>query len=304
MAYLPSRWSNVATTNGLRVVILSNVPEVADVLTTTVTRLGHDPAAVVAARRRKPTPGLNSIDASTELKGTKVVIVPEKAAVEPTLRSLKPDVLMSWSFPWLVTGGALALPTLGAINFHPSLLPRHRGPNPVAWTIRMGDSDYGITWHRMSPEYDCGPILAQRSTPVLDEDTVSDVQPRLTTLGLRMLRGVFVRLIEGDPGDPQPMEGATLAEPFGEDYATIDWSRSAREIHDQVRAWSFTAGTHSVIGPMGELDGHAVRITRTTLREPEVGGCRINCGDGPLWILEYETLNGAACGSTVGFTMP
>ena len=125
-------------TSSFRVVILSNVPEVAAMLSTTVTRLGSDPVAVVAAKRRKPTPGLTSIDASTELKGTQVIIVPERGSMEPTLRSLQPDVLLSWAFPWLVPEAALALPSLGAINYHPSVLPRHRGSNPVAWTIRRG----------------------------------------------------------------------------------------------------------------------------------------------------------------------
>lgn len=287
-------------TSSFRVVILSNVPEVAAMLSTTVTRLGSDPVAVVAAKRRKPTPGLTSIDASTELKGTQVIIVPERGSMEPTLRSLQPDVLLSWAFPWLVPEAALALPSLGAINYHPSLLPTHRGSNPVAWTIRMGDSHYGVSWHRMSPEYDSGPILAQRSTPVLVEDTIYDVGPRITTLGLRMLRGVFERLTEGDPGDPQPAAGVTLAGPFGEDYATIDWSTSARAVHDQVRAWTFTPGTHSVTGPRAQLDGQMVRIVRTTLRKPGDGGRRIDCGDGPLWVLEDESLDWAGDRPTLG----
>ena len=65
-------------------------------------------------------------------------------------------------FPWKVPADALAVPKLGWLNGHPSLLPRHRGPVPLAWAIRNGDEDFGITFHRMDAELDTGPILAQR----------------------------------------------------------------------------------------------------------------------------------------------
>lgn len=278
------------STGGWRIVILSNIPDVADMLASTLRRLGHEPVAAMAALRRKPTPGLASFDASTVIPGTPVLIAPDKESVEPMLASLQPDLAVSWAFPWRLSPGALRVPTYGVINYHPSLLPRHRGSNPVAWTIRSGDSDYGVTWHRMDSTFDTGAILAQKSTPVLVEDTVYDVVPRLCTLGLRMLRGVLERVAAGDPGDPQSNEGASDAEPFGLDYASIDWSMPARAVHDQVRAWAFTPGTHSVVGPIGEVDGTMVRVLRTSLDRPAEEGLRIECGDGPLWILEMEPL--------------
>lgn len=279
---------------GLRVAILTAVPEVAAMTTTTLVRLGHEPVVVVGARRRKPTPGLTSLNATSTVPGTEVVIAPDKAGVEPILRSLHPDLVLSWAFPWRVLPGALAVPDYGSINYHPSLLPRHRGANPVAWTIRMGDSDYGVTWHRMEPGFDSGPILSQRATPVLEDDTIYDVIPRLTVLGLRMLRDVMVRVLRREPGEPQPTEGVTEAGPFGDDYAAIDWSGTAQAIHTQVRAWTFTPGTHSVIGPIGEVEGRRVRVVRTSLHPPADGiehdAVAVECGDGPLWVLDTEPL--------------
>jgi methionyl-tRNA formyltransferase len=283
-----------AAQSGLRVVILSAIPEVAAMTATTLRRLGHEPVAAVGALRRKPTPGLSSLTATSEVPGTEVIIAPDKDSVEPILRSLSPDLVLSWAFPWRVLEGALAVPRYGSVNYHPSLLPRHRGSNPVAWTIRMGDSNYGVTWHRMEPGFDSGPILAQRASPVLEEDTIYDVVPRLNMIGLRTLRGVLERVARGDPGDPQPTEGVTEAGPFGDDYATIDWSMPAREIHTQVRAWAFTPGTHSVIGPIAELQGRRVRVLRTSLQPPEDvsgrDGLVVECGDGPLWVLATELL--------------
>jgi methionyl-tRNA formyltransferase len=279
---------------GWRVVILSAIPEAAGMLATTVRRLGHEPVAIVGAKRRKPTPGLNLIVETTQVPGSEVVIAPDKDAVEPILQSLGPDLVLSWAFPWRVPEGALNVARYGAVNYHPSLLPRHQGPNPMAWTIRSGDSHYGVTWHRMISEMDRGPILAQRAIPVTEEDTIYDVIPRLSVLALRMLRQVFDRLAQGDPGDPQPVEGATEAGPFGDDYATIDWSLPARSVHRQVQAWAFTPGTHSVTGPIAELRGDTVRVVRTSLRPPDDGddrtALRVACGDGPIWVLETKPI--------------
>ncbi len=280
--------------SGLQVVILSAIPEVAAMTATTLRRLGHQPVAAVGARRKKPTPGLTSLDETSTVPGTEVVIAPDKDGVEPILRSFHPDLVLSWAFPWRVTEGALAVPRYGSINYHPSLLPRHRGANPVAWTIRMGDRDYGVTWHRMEPGFDSGPILAQRATPVLDDDSIYDVVPRLTVLGLRMLPGVMERVLGREPGEPQPAEGVTEAGPFGDDYATIDWSLPAGAIHTQVRAWAFTPGTHSVTGPTADLHGRRVRVLRTSLHRPDDGdgpeAVRVECGDGPLWVLATEAV--------------
>ncbi len=271
-----------------RVAILSVSPDIADLTAAALKRLGHDPVAAVAPRRRKPVPDWLTLDAVGGLQETDVVVAPDKESLEPILRSLSPDIAVCWAFPWRVPPEALQVPRLGAIKCHPSLLPRHRGPNPLAWTIRLGDENYGLTWHRMDIEFDSGPVLAQRSTPVLVEDTFREVIPRLNGIGLRMLRGVLNSVLAGEPGEPQPDSGVTEAPAFGEDYAVIDWSRPARAVHDQVRAWPFAIGSGPVDGPFGEIAGRRVKVVRTTLSEPSGGSTLVECGDGPLWVLQAE----------------
>jgi methionyl-tRNA formyltransferase len=273
-----------------RVVVLSGNPGVVHITAAALLRSGHEPVAAIVPRWRDAADDLSVFRAGLPVPTTEVILAPERSELEPLLRSLQPDLMLSWEFPWLIPTGALGAPAYGSINYHPSLLPRHRGPSPVAWSIRMGDDRYGATWHRMDGQFDHGPTLAQRATPADPGDTASDIGRRLTTMGLRMLPSVIERVVARDPGDPQPGHGATEEGPFGEDYATIDWSMPARAIHDQVRAWAFIPPSHPVVGPIGELDGQRVRLAATTLRQPddEGGARRVECGDGPLWVLETE----------------
>jgi methionyl-tRNA formyltransferase len=99
---------------------------------------------------------------------------------------------------------------------------------------------------------------------------------------------VLRRVTEGDPGEAQSSEDATEERVFGSDYAYIDWSSPKRSIHDQVRAWAFMEQGGPVIGPLAEIDGRLTRIIATTLRTPGVEAQRVECGDGPIWILESE----------------
>jgi methionyl-tRNA formyltransferase len=140
----------------------------------------------------------------------------------------------------------------------------------------------------MDAELDTGPILAQTSVPILDEETtVFETGPRMLEATLSLLPRVFERLVAGDPGDPQATEGASWAGFLGEDYATIDWSQPAREIHNQVRAWNY-AFQDDPAGPFAELDGERVKVKRTSLTDPGDGSTPHETGDGQIWILETE----------------
>ena len=206
------------------------------------------------------------------------------------MQAVRPDFLLCWAFAWRIPPEALAVPKLGSVNYHPSLLPRYRGPNPLAWAVRNGDDHFGVTWHRMDPRFDAGPILGQRSTPMAADDTLDEVVLRLNTLALRMLPDVMDRLASGDEGVPQSESGASHAPRFGDDYSTIDWSSSRSDVHRQVRAWGFTLATSSK-GPVAEVNGQLVRILKTSLADPGPGAPRVECSDGPIWILDSEPVD-------------
>jgi methionyl-tRNA formyltransferase len=278
---------------GWRIAIISGVLPIVEPLVPYLRELGHEPVAWLMARRKegetRPLPPWGEITDSNAPAGVSLLYAPDKDAVAPLLRGLEPDVVLCAGFSWKLPQEALDVARLGSVNEHPALLPRHRGPIPLAWALREGDGQFGITWHRMDAELDTGPILAQTTIPIEDEDTViTEFGPKLIAASFGLLPEVFERLAAGDPGDPQSEEGASWAAYFGKDYATVDWSQPARKIHDQVRAWHLSFGLTEVPGPIAELDGERVKLLRTSLTDPGNGVRAVETGDGNLWIVESE----------------
>jgi methionyl-tRNA formyltransferase len=276
---------------GLRIVVVSTVSPIVSALVPRLSELGHEAVALLAARRDpdRPPPDVAALSDANAPVGLDLLYARDKHAIERLLRAYEPDLMVCWGFPWKIPGAALSVPALGSINQHPGLLPRYRGPVPFAWALRNGDSHLGVTWHRMDAELDTGPILAQATVPIEDDDcTIEEIGPKLLHASLGLLPSVLERVRAGDPGDPQPAEGATWAGHFGEDFATIELAQPARRIHDQVRAWQLTFGLAPVPGPILELDGERLRVVRTGLRDPGGGARRVEAGDGPLWIVASE----------------
>ena len=278
-----------------RVVLITTVAPVAGALVEALVGLGHVPVAVMSARRRRPGPPSPwSITDATAPPDVDVLFPRDRHSIEALMRACHPDLAICWGYPWKIPLAALEVPRLGSINNHPAFLPRHRGPIPVSWAIREGDGSFGVTWHRMDAELDTGAILAQTSVPDRDDEFgFEELGPRMLEAALQILPRVLERLAAGDPGDSQGADGASWAGHFDADYVQIDWSRPAQEIHRQVRAWAFAAGTEVEVGPIATIDGRPARITRTSLVEPpggdaDDGPIRMNAGDGPIWVVAWE----------------
>jgi methionyl-tRNA formyltransferase len=198
-------------------------------------------------------------------------------------------------FPWKIPPAALAVPRLGWVNGHPSLLPRHRGPIPIAWAIRAGDEEIGFTIHRMDAELDTGPILAQRRFPIGEYEPPDVFFPRIGPFGMEALAEALERLAAGDDGTPQ--EGGNYESFFAEEDAWLDLSRPAVEVHRLVWAWRYAIALDGPRGALLELDGKTERVLATSLKEVE-GARRLDCGDAPLWIVETEDLSSEEASSS------
>ena len=262
----------------MRVVVLTQVPPVAFGYAAIAAALGHEVVAVVVPRPTADDPQ-RFLDAAPE--GADVVFPATKRSLAPLLRAYDADVGLCTGFSWLVPQEAIDVPRLGIVNGHPTLLPRGRGPHPFAWAVRNGDTEIGLTYHFMDASFDTGNVLAQKAIPFEPEETEETLVPKLEAAAQELLPQVFAKLEAGDPGTPQG--GGDYQTFFEPGYAHIDVTRSREEVHRQVRAWSFVPDRFRT-GPLhGDL-----RIARTSLTEVD-GAERIDCADGPLWIVEYGT---------------
>jgi methionyl-tRNA formyltransferase len=151
------------------------------------------------------------------------------------LRRLQPDLLVVVAYGQIVPSRVLAIPRLGAVNVHASLLPRHRGAAPVAAAIIAGDSETGVTIMRMDEQLDHGPILAVRATAIGPRDDAVELTSRLSALGAQLLVETLAHLQEIDAVE-QDHAAATVARRLSKEDGELGWEMGALEIDRRVRA--------------------------------------------------------------------
>jgi methionyl-tRNA formyltransferase len=269
-----------------RVVLITVLPVVARGYAEIVRALGHEPVAVIAPRRRvpgaPPTP-FAAEHVADDPDDLDVLFAASKHSIAPLLRAYEPDLALCTGFPWLIPAEAIAVPKHGIVNGHPSLLPRYRGPFPIAWAVRNGETEIGMSYHLMDAQFDTGNLLAQKPIPLAEDETEETLFAQFPALTAELLPIVFDKLARGDRGEPQ--EGGEYQSVFGADYRFVDLTQNAADVHRQVRAWSFVPPILPEMGPILERDGTKVRLLRTSLTEVP-GAERLECADGPLWVVE------------------
>ncbi len=274
-----------------RVVLVTRIAPVLAGFDAVVRAAGHTPVALLTMRdvdgRYGALPDTGGLVAAAAAD-LDVLLPARRRTIAPLLASAEPDLVVCMGFPWKIPPDALAVPRLGWLNGHPSLLPRHRGPLPVAWAIREGEDEIGITFHRMDAELDTGPILSQRRYPLGELEPPDVFFPRLGPVVGEALAEALERLEAGDEGTAQ--HGGSYETFFAEDDAWLDLSRPAAEVHRLVWAWRYAISPGGTQGALLELDGAPVRVLATSLTEVE-GTRRLDCGDGPLWVVETEELS-------------
>jgi methionyl-tRNA formyltransferase len=275
-----------------RVVLVTQILPVAQGFGAAVTGLGHEPVALLSTVDREGRyDSAMRMDLSQLPPELDILVPARRSSIAPLLRSVEPDLVVCMGFPWKIPPDALAVPPLGWVNGHPSLLPRHRGPIPVAWAIRSGDDEIGITFHRMDAELDTGPILAQRPYPLGEPEEPDAFYEKFGQVVGMTLVEALERLASGDEGDAQE-DGGEYETFFTAEDAWLDLSRPAADVHRLVWAWRYGLIPDGTKGALLELDGKPLRILVTSLAEVEGATC-VECADGALWIVETEELSEA-----------
>jgi methionyl-tRNA formyltransferase len=182
----------------------------------------------------------------------RVVMDPQKdwAGFTRRARSLAPDLLVSWFFTRRIPMELCGAARLGGVGVHPSLLPRHRGPDPYFAAIDAGDLVTGVTAHRLEQDYDTGAILAQRPVPIDPGWNAWNLARALDRPSLQLLREVAADAARGEPlvGRPQDEALATAAPVPGDDEQRLCWELPAEAIVRRIRALAPNPGASCWLG--------------------------------------------------------
>ena len=150
---------------------------------------------------------------------------------ETALRNMSPDLILVAGFHRLIPQNIIKIPKIEIINFHPSLLPRHRGGTPNRWVIRNGEEETGITAHLVNEEFDCGDVVLQDKILVKPDETWGDLELRINDLVAEMVYKTL-EIVKGGKvnGVPQKNGIATCEPSFRGKDRVIDWCLSPVEI--------------------------------------------------------------------------
>ncbi len=210
-------------------------------------------------------------------------------------RALAPDLILSAMYRRLLGPPLLALPRRGALNLHPSLLPRYRGRAPVNWAILNEEPESGLTLHHMAPAADAGDIVAQARLALAPDETALTLHRRLIPLAVALVREWLPRVVAGTaPRTPQDERAATTCRKRTPADGALDWRWPATRCDALVRAV-----TRPYPGAFGAVDGRVLRVwrTRPTADLPgarpgdarTIAGTRhVQTGRGALALLEWE----------------
>jgi methionyl-tRNA formyltransferase len=213
-----------------------------------------------AGRRMEPNP--TPVDVTARELGIDTVLTPERlrapASVGAVL-ALAPELAVLADYGQIVPISLLEM-RHGALNLHPSLLPRHRGATPVPAAILAGDAETGVTLMRMDAGLDTGPIVAQSRRALDGTETSPSLEGELATQAAALLADHLAPWLHGELGaHPQSDEGVTLTRPLRREDGRLDPARSAIALERQVRAYQPWPGSF-VETPAGRLVVWSARV--------------------------------------------
>lgn len=218
------------------------------------------------------------------------------------LKLLKPQFILVVAYGQFLPKEILSLPEQGCVNLHPSLLPKYRGPAPIPWAILQGEEKTGVTTMLIGEGMDAGPILLQDEIEIEPEDTAATLHDKLAIMGAELLFKTIEGLEKGRLSPiPQAEELASYAPKLKKEDGRIDWKKTSRQIHNQVRAMNPWPGAYTF------YSGDLLKVWQARLcgegkigmeGEPGKilgivdGGIEVQTGNQPLLITEIQRAGG------------
>ena len=224
--------------------------------------------------------------------------------VAEQFKALKPDLQVMAFVTLFVPEEFLNIPTKGSIQYHPSLLPKYRGPSAINWPIIQGETETGLSIFWPDNGLDTGPILLQKKTPISDTDSLGSVYfDRLFPMGVEaMLESVDLVKAGKAPRIKQDHSQATYEGRCGPDNARIDWGKPWKQIHDLIRgcnpapgAWTNVNGAKLQVfesKPLPAKDPKGIGGKMGEIVEVDGEGFTVVCADGRIQVLRVKPADG------------
>lgn len=251
------------------------------------------------------------------------VFQPEKVRAPESVayfERVAPDCVVIIAYGQIIPAKLIAIPRLGWINVHASLLPKYRGAAPINWAIINGETVTGLTTMQIDPGLDTGPMLLRVELPIAPDETAPELSVRLAQAGAPLIVETL-RLVEAGEITPEPQDNsqATLAPPLEKADGAIDWQLSAQFIYNRIRGlqpwpgaftrfrgkicqlWGRTRTREQILQIVATIPG--AKVTYASISGPPQPsaspgsihtnklGTWVACGEGALW-LEYVQLEG------------
>ncbi len=221
------------------------------------------------------------------------------AAAMDAVRRAAPDLLVLADYGQIVPEALLTLPRFGALNLHPSLLPRHRGATPIPATILAGDVETGVSLIQMDAGLDTGPVIAQVRLPLTRAETAAALETRLAVLAGELLGENLGPWLAGEIRPvPQAPEGATLTRPLSREDGRLDPTLGIDFLDRQKRAYDPWPGTfvdttlgRLIVWEVRALEGGASRRPGMLVRLP-ANRLGLATRDGLLELMEVQPAGG------------
>lgn len=207
---------------------------------------------------------------------------------------IKPDVGVVIAYGKILPQEILDAPKFGCINVHASLLPKYRGSAPIQWSVIDGESRTGVTTMQMHAGIDTGDMLLVSETDILPDETAGELHDRLSSMGAELIVRTLDALEKGEL-KPQKQDDSQscYAKMLTKELCAVDWSRSAKEIHDQIRGLSPWPVATAV------LEGKKLKLHRSAISAMDNPEARcgeiisldpltVRCGSGAIELLEVQ----------------
>ena len=284
-------------------VVFMGTPDIAATCLKKIIEDGMDVVAVYTQPDRPKGRGMKMVFSAVKevaISHNLPVFQPEHFREEETveqLRALQPDVLAVVAYGRILPQRVLDIPKLGCINIHASLLPQYRGSAPYQWAVLDGLAETGVSAQYMAAKMDAGHVIGVAKTLIGENETAGQLLDRLAVLGADLLRDTLRQVENGTAVATKQDEAAvTYAPMLDKSMCPIDFTKSARQIHNQVR------GLHPWPVATMELKGQRFKVheTRVLDRSGKPGeilelnkqGLVIACGEGAIEIRQLQAEGG------------